>query len=212
MKPYVKINFACSLDGRIASRGGKAFKFSDDDDLARVHRMRSESDIILVGRNTINLDDPKLVVNEKYHKSEYIPDAAIMDSNLTVNYKARVFTYPRKVVIFCGSGAKDEKIPGNLRSKIVLRRSETPRPDSGFVLRELGKMGYSRIMIEGGKSVITSFISEGNWDEISIFYSPVMMGEEGIPMFGTSEYPIELGTPEVSKFGKGFLVRIKKGL
>ncbi|MCL5930230.1 MAG: dihydrofolate reductase family protein, partial [Candidatus Thermoplasmatota archaeon] len=44
MIPYVKINFACSLDGRIASRGGKAFKFSDDDDLARVHRMRSESD------------------------------------------------------------------------------------------------------------------------------------------------------------------------
>lgn len=212
MKPYVRINFACSIDGRIASREGKAFKFSNLEDLTRVHRMRSESDIILVGRNTINLDDPKLVVNEKYHRSDHIPDAAILDSDLTVNYEARVFSYPRKVVIFCGSQANEEKVPESLRSKIVLRKSEKSRPDSGYIVRELGKMGYYRIMIEGGKSVITSFISEGNWDEISIFYSPVMMGDDAIPMFGTSEHTIELGTPEVSKLGNGFLVKIKKRL
>ncbi|MGC8562439.1 MAG: RibD family protein [Thermoplasmata archaeon] len=212
MKPYVTINLACSIDGRIASRGGEAFKFSNQLDLTRVHRMRSESDIILVGKNTINMDNPKLVVNEKYYGSDHIPDAAIMDSRLTVNFEARVFAYPRKVVIFSGSEAEEESIPENLRSKIVLKKSRTAHPDSGFVVNELGKMGYSRVMIEGGKSVITSFISEGNWDELSIFYSPVMMGEEGIPMFGTSRYPLKLGIPEITKLGDGFFVKIKKGL
>ncbi|MEM0133785.1 MAG: RibD family protein [Thermoplasmatales archaeon] len=212
MNPYVAINFACSLDGRIAFKGGRSFKFSNPEDLVRVHKMRSESDIILVGKNTINLDDPKLVVNEKYYKSDHIPDVAILDTNLTVNFKARVFTYPRKVVIFCGKGAKTEVLPDRSRSDIIVRKSGETCPDSSFVVNELGKMGYSRIMVEGGKSVITSFISEGNWNELSIFYSPILVGEDGVSMFGIVREPVKLGKPEIARLGDGILVKIKKGL
>lgn len=210
MKPYVIINFACSMDGRIASKGGEAFKFSNLEDLTRVHGMRSGSDIILVGKNTINLDDPKLIVNEKYFKSDHIPDVAILDSNLTVNTSARVFSYPRNVVIFCGNGAKSDVLTGSFKSKVIIKKCRESSPSSNFVVEELGKMGYRRVMIEGGKSVITSFVSEGNWDEISIFYSPLLMGEDGVPMFGQIEQPLRLHPVEVSKLGDGLLIKIKK--
>ena len=65
-------------------------------------------------------------------------------------------------------------------------------------------------MIEGGKSVITSFISQGNWDEISIFYSPVIVGEEGITMFGNLKEPLKFERAESSVLGDGFLIKIKK--
>ncbi len=210
MKPRVLINFACSLDGKIALKGGKAYRFSNFEDLTRVHRMRSESDVILVGKNTINLDDPKLVVNEKYYKSDRIPDVAILDSNLTVNRNARVFSYPRKVIIFCRKGIEGDSFDRNGKSNVVIKNSTDKIIDSDFVIQELGKMGYRSIMVEGGKAVITSFITEGNWDEISIFYSPILAGEEGIPMFGTLREPLKFDHVESAKLGDGLLVKIKK--
>ncbi len=211
MKSYVTINFASSLDGKIALKGGKSFKFSNYEDLVRVHELRSKSDVILVGKNTVNLDDPKLVVNEKYFKSDHIPDVAILDTTLAVNPKARVFNYPRKVILLCGKDARKGPVLAEGEAETVIRRSTLIRPNSSYAVKELGSMGYSRIMVEGGKSVISSFISEGNWDEISIFYSPIMVGEEGISMFGPLSNPLTLGSAEVLKLGDGVLVRIKKG-
>jgi riboflavin-specific deaminase-like protein len=207
MKPQVMINFACSLDGNIALKGGKAFRFSNFEDLIRVHKMRAESDIILVGKNTINLDDPKLVVNEKYYSSDRMPDVAILDSNLTVNRNARVFSYPRRVVIFCREGVDSDGIS---ESKVIIKNSPANVLQTNFVVEELGEMGYKKVMVEGGKSVITSFVTENNWDQITIFYSPILTGDEGIPMFGALKEPLKLGKAEVEKMGDGFLVTIKK--
>ena len=212
MRPRVVINFACSLDGKIALKGGKAFRFSNLEDLTRVHRMRSESDIILVGKNTINLDDPKLVVNEKYYKSDRIPDVAILDSNLTVNRNARVFSYPRRVVIFCRRGIEGDIFDQSVASRVEVKNSPDKVLRSDFVVQELGNMGYKSVMIEGGKSVITSFITDNNWDEISIFYSPILVGDEGIPMFGTLREPMRLGHVETEELGDGILMKIKKAL
>ncbi|MCL6003637.1 MAG: RibD family protein [Thermoplasmatales archaeon] len=210
MRPHITVNFACSLDGRIASKGGRAFKFSNYEDLVRVHKMRSETDMIIVGKNTINLDDPKLVVNPKYYKSNHLPDVGILDTNLTVNPKAKVFGYPRNVVVFCGRDIKVNSDSNDLESKIMVRNSNDGYVDSYFVVKELEKLGYTTVMIEGGRSVITSFVSEGNWDEISIFYSPVIMGDDGIPMFGALSDPLKLGSLETSKLGDGVLIKIKK--
>nr|HDO81345.1 5-amino-6-(5-phosphoribosylamino)uracil reductase [Candidatus Bathyarchaeota archaeon] len=58
-KPYVILNAAMSLDGKIATVGGDS-EFSDEEDWRRVHRLRAEVDAIMVGVNTVLADDPKL--------------------------------------------------------------------------------------------------------------------------------------------------------
>jgi len=211
MKPYIKINFACSLDGRISSRDGRQFKFSNLEDLRRVHKMRSESDVIIVGRNTVNMDDPKLVVNSKYYSSSSIPDVAVLDSGLGVNRNARIFSYQRKIIIFCGRDAEVKEFSENLNSEIIIKKSPGPSPSTSFIIKELEEMGYRSIMIEGGRSVLTSFISDGYWDEISIFYSPYMIGEYGVPMVGVISEPLKFNSINAEKLGNGFLVTIKKG-
>ncbi|RLF43417.1 MAG: 5-amino-6-(5-phosphoribosylamino)uracil reductase, partial [Thermoplasmata archaeon] len=65
-RPYVIINCASSIDGKIALVGKKPLKISSEEDMARVHKLRNECDAILVGIGTILADDPKLTVKEKY--------------------------------------------------------------------------------------------------------------------------------------------------
>lgn len=210
MKTHVRLNFASSLDGKISSSGGMPFKFSNFEDMERVHRLRSISDIILVGKNTINRDDPKLVVNSKYYKSSIIPDVAILDSNIEVRGKAKVFSYPRKVIIICGNNAEAKQIQTTGEGKVIVKKCGTPTPTVREALDLLNKLGYENVMVEGGKSTITSFLNEGLWDEISIFFSPYVIGEDGTPMTGKVKEVLKFGFMEVTKLGDGFLVNIKK--
>ncbi|MEM1614221.1 MAG: RibD family protein [Thermoplasmatales archaeon] len=212
MKPYIVLNFASSLDGKISGENGKQFKFSNLEDMERVHRLRSESDIIVVGKNTVNMDDPKLTINPKYFQSENIPDVCILDSHLRVNTNARLFKYKRNVVIFCGSSATLEDFRGTFESNVILKKAPSQVPDARYVADELGSMGYRTVMVEGGMSIITSFIKADVWDEIDIFYSPVLIGNAGVPMLDRVPSPISFENIEVTKLGNGFLVKIKKGL
>ncbi len=62
---------ASTIDGRIALRGRKPLKLSSEEDFARVHRLRSECQAVLVGVETVIADDPKLTVKE-----ELVPGAS----------------------------------------------------------------------------------------------------------------------------------------
>ncbi len=210
MRPYIHINFACSLDGKIALEGGIPYKFSNILDLQRVHKLRSESDAILVGINTINNDDPKLVVNPKYFESSNIPDAIVLDSKLRINASARIFNYKRKVVIITGIGTPDRPLPENSVAEIIIRRCNSPRPDMECLMRNINEMGYTKVLIEGGKSVLTSFINSEFWDEITIFYSPVFVGDKGISMMEGIDKVIKTKLGDVEKLGDGFLLTIKR--
>ncbi len=210
MKPYVYINFASSLDGKISGFGGMPFKFSNLEDMKRVHKMRAQTDVILVGRNTIDNDDPKLVVNEKYFRSDHIPDVTILDSKLSVNRDARVFGFPRTVVLICGKEAEEDSFKGRFRSKVIIKKDDNELPAPGFVVDTLGEMGYRKVMIEGGRSVITSFLSANLWDEITVFLSPVVIGAKGVPMVGDLALPLQFSFDSITSLGNGFLVRIKK--
>lgn len=206
----MQINFASSLDGRISGMDGEQLKFSNLDDMERVHKIRSESDLILVGRNTINNDDPKLIVNKKYYSSSHLPDVAILDSKLSVNRSAKVFSFPRDVILICGKDADESSFAGSFVSRVLIKKSKDAVPTPSFVVGILGDMGYKKIMIEGGKSVITSFVSEGIWDELTIFFSPHIIGESGVPMMGYLDHPMKLNVGLTKRLGNGYLVRMKK--
>jgi riboflavin-specific deaminase-like protein len=210
MRPYVRINFACSLDGKISQKNGIPFKFSNLEDLKRVHQLRASSDIILVGKNTINNDDPKLVVNDKYFKSSHIPDVAVLDSRVEVRKESRIFSYQRKVVIICGKKGDVKKLKDHFESEIIIRKCDTDSPTIECALNHLYILGYRNVMVEGGRAVLTSFLRENAWDEITIFFSPYLVGEEGTPMFGEFEQIMKLNSIRIKELGNGFLVNIKK--
>src|SRR4030043_1894485 len=102
-RPYVLINCAMSIDGKIASPTGKQMKISSDEDIKRMYNLRNKSDAVLVGIGTVLSDDPKLTVKEKYVKNPKQPIRIVLDTycktpfdSLVVNDAATTYIVTEK--------------------------------------------------------------------------------------------------------------------
>ena len=205
-RPKVIINAAMSVDGKIALVGGKRIKISDEDDFKRVHEMRASVDAILVGINTILKDDPKLTVKEKYVKNAKNPVRVVLDSKLRIPQNARVLNNMAKTIIATTEDAKHKE----LNAEII--RCGKDKVDLKCLLSELWKRGIKNVMVEGGGTVISSFLRERLVDELNVFVGPLVIGGdapslvEGIGAMEENEV-IRLKFLECKPLGSGVLLR-----
>src|SRR4030042_6509432 len=102
-KPYVIINCAMSLDGKLASQSGRQMKISCEEDIKRMYKLRNNYDAVLVGIGTVLSDDPKLTVKEKYVKNPKQPIRMVLDTycktpfdSLVVNDAATTYIVTEK--------------------------------------------------------------------------------------------------------------------
>src|SRR5207302_3792714 len=92
-RPYVILNAAMSLDGKIATYTGDS-RMSSPSDLRRVHRLRASVDGIMVGMRTLLRDDPKLTV--KFARGRK-PHRIIVDSNAQTPLTSYVVRTAREI-------------------------------------------------------------------------------------------------------------------
>ncbi len=169
-RPRVIINAAMSVDGKIALVGGKRIKISDEADFRFVHNLRNSVDAILVGINTILKDDPKLTVKEKFVKNPRNPVRVVLDSKFRIPENARVLNSAAPTIIATTKDAPDRKV-----SATVIRCG-TGHVDLRCLLAKLKEMGINTLMVEGGGTVIHSFLKEGLVDELRIFVGSIIIG------------------------------------
>ncbi len=206
MRPRVIINAAMSVDGKIALVGGKRIRISDEEDFRRVHEMRSLVDAILVGINTILKDDPKLTVKEKYVKNARNPVRIVLDSKLRIPQGAKVLNDMAKTIIATTEDAPQRDI----NAEII--RCGKKRVDLKCLLKELWRRGIRSVMVEGGGTVIHSFLREGLVDELNVFVGSIVIGgqaptlAEGIGAI-TEDEVIKLKFLECQPLGYGVLLR-----
>ena len=206
MRPRIIINAAMSADGKIALVGGKRIKISDEEDFRRVHEMRASVDAILVGINTVLKDDPKLTVKEKFVPNAKNPVRIVLDSKLRVPENARVLNGMARTII-----ATTENTPErNLNAEII--RCGVDRVDLKCLMGKLWEMGVRSVMVEGGGTVISSFLREGLVDEISVFIGPIVIGGDAPSLVegeGAKEERdvMRLRLLECRTLGKGVLLR-----
>ncbi len=175
LRPYVILNAAMSLDGKIATFTGDS-RMSSPQDLRRVHRLRGTVDAIMVGLRTLLTDDPKLTVKfVRGHK----PYRIIVDSNAGIPLGSYVVRTARDTPTIIGvtSRAKKERIDG-LRQygATVLVCGKGPRVSLRFLLRRLRMLGVRRMLLEGGGTLNWSMLSNRLVDEISIAITPRVLG------------------------------------
>ncbi len=209
MKPYVLINFASSLDGRLAVGTGEQTRLSCEEDMKRVNRIRNSVDGIMVGIGTIISDDPSLTVKKKYIENEEVrnPVRIVLDSHLRIPENARVLDGTVKTIIYTTT-VPDKKLNAEIRicgEGIV---------DLECVLEDLYRIGIKRLMVEGGSRVIGSFIEKKFYDEINIYMAPVIIGHEAPPMAtlktAMNENEIyRLKMINIEKLCDGILIKIK---
>ncbi len=206
MKPRVIVNAAMSVDGKIALVGGKRIKISDEEDFKRVHEMRNQVDAILVGINTVLMDDPKLTVKEKYVKNPRNPVRIVLDSHLRIPSTARVLNGEARTIVATTKNAKERQ----LNAKII--RCGDVRVDLRCLLKKLWAMGIRSLMVEGGSTVISSFLHEGLVDELWVFVGSIIIGGSAPNLVGgpgarNEDEVISLYLKDVRKLGSGVLIR-----
>jgi 2,5-diamino-6-(ribosylamino)-4(3H)-pyrimidinone 5'-phosphate reductase len=205
-RPRIIINAAMSVDGKIALVGGKRIKISDEDDFRRVHEMRARVDAILVGINTILKDNPKLTVKGKYINNAKNPVRIILDSKLRIPKSAKVLNVPGKTIIATTKNAPNR----NLNAEII--RCGEDIVDLECLMERLWDRGIKSVMVEGGGTVISSFLKKNLFDELDIFIGSLGIGGdaptlmEGIGAKDEKEI-IRLKLLECRTLGYGVLLR-----
>ncbi len=175
-QPYIILNAAMTIDGKIASSAGDP-EISDEEDWKAVHKLRTEVDAIMVGKCSIILDDPKLHIKFYEHKGYY---RIVLDSALSIPIESKVVNYKPEIyptIIVTTENVSIERIKEFESSNTEIIKSGTgSRVDIIKLMPILYKKGIRRILLEGGGNLNWSFIKENLVDEIRILVAPWIVG------------------------------------
>ena len=202
-RPYVILNAAISLDGKIATYTGDS-RMSSPADLRRVHRLR-----------TLLRDNPKLTV--KFAKDRR-PYRIIVDSNAQTPLTSYVVRTAREIPTIV---AVTSRAPKN-RIEILERRGvkvfvcgEGPLVSVKILLQTLRKLRVRKILLEGGGALNWSMLSSGLVDEVSVAITPrILGGEKAVTLVEGKGTPlvkdgVKLKLLNVVKYGPDLVVRYK---
>jgi 5-amino-6-(5-phosphoribosylamino)uracil reductase/diaminohydroxyphosphoribosylaminopyrimidine deaminase/5-amino-6-(5-phosphoribosylamino)uracil reductase len=193
----VQLYFAQSLDGRIAFPG-RAAKLSSALGVAHAHRARAQHDAVLVGAETVRVDDPLLTVRAAVGPQ---PMRVALTTALSVPRASRLVTdtaaTSRRLVIGTREHA-DPDAKAFLEAhgvEVVLVGAEGPhRAALPEALAALAERGVRRLLVEGGARVITSFLAAGLADELCVEIAPVLLGGDATAAVAAlAGAPVRLG-------------------
>jgi len=168
------LSAAISIDGKIATSSGDS-KLSSKKDLIRLHKLRSKVDAILVGKNTVNNDDPLLTV--RYNKGKN-PVRIILDSGGTISNKSKILKTSNRVKTII---VVSKKITKKNLQKLKISSAEIMITGENQVnikslLKKLGKRKIKTILLEGGGTVNWEFVKNNLVDEFFITITPYILG------------------------------------
>lgn len=188
--PFVNLKMALTLDGRIATAGGDSRWISDEAARERVHRLRHQYDAVLIGANTLRIDNPRLTVRlpHEFVAPTRQPWRIILAGTGNLPPESEVFRdqFREKTLIFTAAHNNTHHlaVPGYPGVNIIpLPGDPAGRPDIQAALQYLGEMGLSSVLVEGGSRIFTEFISRRLFDKITAFIAPLILGK-GIEAVG----------------------------
>lgn len=174
-RPYVILNSAMTLDGKIASKTGDS-RISSEADLKRVHLLRSKVDAIIVGIETVIKDDPLLTIRLAKGRN---PLRVVVDSKARIPLNSNLLRSLKSgpIAIAISSSASKSRIR-NLRSFgcKILRCGTSREVDLSLMLYGLIRMGVRKTLLEGGGILNAAMLTGGFVDEVIVAVAPVIIG------------------------------------
>jgi 2,5-diamino-6-(ribosylamino)-4(3H)-pyrimidinone 5'-phosphate reductase len=170
----VTINAAMTLDGKIATAAGDS-AISSNGDLKRVHRLRAGSDAVMVGISTVLADDPMLTARLVKGKN---PARIVLDSRGRIPMDSRLLrTASETRTIVAVTAHAPEDAVSRIRqagAEVIVAGKETV--DLKKLFSTLAKMGFRRLLIEGGGELNWSVLRLGLADELAVTVAPRIAG------------------------------------
>lgn len=186
--PWVTLKAAITLDGKIATATGDSRWISGPRARSWAHRLRDQVDAIVVGANTVRLDNPRLTTRLP-RGGGHDPVRVVVDSRLRLS--------PQRAVFAKTSGAPTIvatlQNPSSLRARRLRRRGvevlqvhgRGGRVDLEDLLHQLGGRGLLHLLVEGGAQLHAGLLRQGLADELLLFIAPALIGGDGLSWVGS---------------------------
>ena len=173
-RPYVILSAAMTLDGKIA-KGRTKIKLSSKNDKIRVHKLRAKVDGILIGKNTLDTDNPMLNVRYVTGKN---PVRILLDSRGTIKSSSKIIQSCSKISTIIATTQLISKKNLSRLEKFPLEIIKCGKSSVDVVklLKILQKKGMKKILLEGGGTLNWSFLKRGLVDELIITITPYILG------------------------------------
>ncbi|HJQ33451.1 MAG TPA: bifunctional diaminohydroxyphosphoribosylaminopyrimidine deaminase/5-amino-6-(5-phosphoribosylamino)uracil reductase RibD [Pyrinomonadaceae bacterium] len=184
-RPFVHLKLACSLDGRIATSTGHARWISSAESRAQAHRMRHESDAILVGAGTATVDDPLLTDRSGLARRRPLL-RVVLDEHLRLGPDSNLAKTAREapVLVFTSETSDKERAAALEAQGVEVVRAASGGRDLASVLAELARREVQGLIVEGGSGVAGAFLRAGLVDKASFFIAPLILGADALGAIG----------------------------
>jgi diaminohydroxyphosphoribosylaminopyrimidine deaminase/5-amino-6-(5-phosphoribosylamino)uracil reductase len=200
-RPHVILKLAVSSDDKIAAAGHKPIAISGEAAKARVHLLRAQCDAILVGIGTVLSDDPLLTCRLPGMGARS-PVRVVLDRALRIPGTSRLVHSARETPLWVMTSNLSEapaamKLGAAGAQVIRVATTSTPPPglDLAAVLRALAEKGITRLLVEGGARVASSFVTAGLVDEVWLLRGSDAIGADGVPALEALPLSALTGSP-----------------
>jgi 5-amino-6-(5-phosphoribosylamino)uracil reductase len=172
-----------SIDGYCDSAADERLVLSNAEDLDRVDAVRAASDAILVGAGTVRNDNPRLVVRDAGRVADRAarglpptPTKVTVTERVKLDPEAQFFTVgATEKLVYCAADAVDtaRDLLGGRATVVDAGRPVRMR----WLCEDLHARGVRRLMVEGGGTVLTQFLTEDLADELHLVVAPLFVGD-----------------------------------
>jgi diaminohydroxyphosphoribosylaminopyrimidine deaminase/5-amino-6-(5-phosphoribosylamino)uracil reductase len=227
--PWVSLKAAITLDGKLATAAGDSRWVSGPESRRLVHLWRDQFDAVLIGVGTALADDPRLTVRlargtgappAKGRPEPRDPVRVVVDSRARLPPRAAMLrqrsSAPTWVAVT--GRAPEARIAALERAGAAIlrcRAQQDGRVDLRDLLRRLALAGITSVLVEGGAAIHGAFLSQGLWDDLSLFVAPRVAGEGALSWAGfvgpaSMKQALALGSLEARTVGEDLLLTARR--
>lgn len=201
MRPFVVVYAEVSADGKSTHRLGASSKpmmaFEDKAVRRYRHELRASVDAIMVGSNTIRLDDPYLTVRDAPGAN---PLRVIVNSMADIPVSSHVITDGGRTLVAASRSAPEANALALTNRGVMVMMFGDRQVDINALLAYLGSAGVSSLMVEGGATLLSSFFRNKLVDRLVVQHLPVV--------FGGRDTPAMVGGPAISSIDEAIVLRL----
>lgn len=222
-RPYVVLNMASSLDGKITTRKREVFSLGSAEDRALMNELRAGADAVLIGAGTLLDEDPPLLVSDPILQARRgrergaphplnVLVSASLDLDPAVSRFFNCASTERLVFTTKSAPGERARAAAQRADVCVVPQGSRGRVDLDAMLAELSRRGIEHLLLEGGGTLNFSMLKAGFIDEICLTLCPLIIGGQSAPttfevagFLRASMRRLELSTSRISEAGEVFL-------